>query len=58
MPSDVTTAVVAPRRYQTTNRTEGQAIMDMKLEVVVLPVADVDRAKTFYKTLGFREDID
>jgi catechol 2,3-dioxygenase-like lactoylglutathione lyase family enzyme len=32
--------------------------MDMKLEVVVLPVADVDRAKTFYKTLGFREDID
>jgi predicted enzyme related to lactoylglutathione lyase len=32
--------------------------MDMKLEVVVLPVADVDRAKSFYKTLGFREDID
>ena len=32
--------------------------MDMKLEVVVVPVADVDRSKTFYKTLGFREDID
>jgi predicted enzyme related to lactoylglutathione lyase len=32
--------------------------MDMKLEVVVVPVADVDRAKSFYKTLGFREDID
>jgi catechol 2,3-dioxygenase-like lactoylglutathione lyase family enzyme len=33
-------------------------IMDMKLEVVVLPVADVDRTKHFYKTLGWREDAD
>ena len=32
--------------------------MDMKLEVVVIPVSDVDRAKDFYKRLGFREDID
>lgn len=32
--------------------------MDMKLEVVVLPVADVDRAKEFYSRLGFREDAD
>jgi catechol 2,3-dioxygenase-like lactoylglutathione lyase family enzyme len=32
--------------------------MDMKLEVVVLPVADVDRAKQFYQSLGFRLDID
>jgi catechol 2,3-dioxygenase-like lactoylglutathione lyase family enzyme len=32
--------------------------MDMKLEVVVVPVSDVDRAKEFYKGLGFREDID
>lgn len=32
--------------------------MDMKLEVVVLPVADVDRAKNFYKELGWREDAD
>ena len=32
--------------------------MDMKLEVVVVPVSDVDRAKDFYKRLGFREDID
>jgi catechol 2,3-dioxygenase-like lactoylglutathione lyase family enzyme len=30
----------------------------MKLEVVVVPVADVDRAKTFYKGLGWREDAD
>ncbi len=32
--------------------------MDMKLEVVVIPVADVDRAKDFYKALGWREDAD
>jgi len=32
--------------------------MDMKLEVVVLPVSDVDRAKAFYGRLGFREDVD
>jgi catechol 2,3-dioxygenase-like lactoylglutathione lyase family enzyme len=30
----------------------------MKLEVVVVPVADVDRAKDFYKALGWREDAD
>lgn len=32
--------------------------MDLKLEVVVIPVSDVDRAKAFYARLGFREDID
>ena len=32
--------------------------MEMKLEVVVVPVADVDRAKDFYETMGFRLDID
>jgi catechol 2,3-dioxygenase-like lactoylglutathione lyase family enzyme len=32
--------------------------VDMKLEVIVLPVADVDRAKTFYESLGFRLDAD
>lgn len=32
--------------------------MDMKLEVVVIPVSDVDRAKEFYTRLGWREDID
>ena len=29
--------------------------MDYKLEVVVVPVADVDRAKDLYKALGWRE---
>jgi catechol 2,3-dioxygenase-like lactoylglutathione lyase family enzyme len=33
-------------------------IMDMKLEVVVLPVSDVERAKRFYEKLGFRLDVD
>jgi catechol 2,3-dioxygenase-like lactoylglutathione lyase family enzyme len=33
-------------------------IMDMKLEVVVLPVSDVDRAKRFYEGLRFRLDAD
>ena len=32
--------------------------MDMKLEVVVLPVADVDKAKRFYQSLGWRLDAD
>lgn len=31
---------------------------DLKLEVVVLPVADVDRAKQFYSDLGWRLDAD
>jgi len=30
----------------------------MKLEVVTLPVSDVDRAKSFYESLGWRFDID
>jgi catechol 2,3-dioxygenase-like lactoylglutathione lyase family enzyme len=32
--------------------------VDMKLEVVVLSVSDVDRAKAFYENLGWRLDID
>src|SRR3954452_2647589 len=32
--------------------------IDMKLEVVTLPVADVDRAKRFYASLGWRLDAD
>jgi catechol 2,3-dioxygenase-like lactoylglutathione lyase family enzyme len=32
--------------------------VDMKLEVVVLGVADVDRAKAFYENLGWRLDAD
>jgi catechol 2,3-dioxygenase-like lactoylglutathione lyase family enzyme len=35
-----------------------QAGLEMKLEVVVIPVADVDRAKEFYGSLGWRLDAD
>src|ERR1700693_1186315 len=34
------------------------ATVDLKLEVVVIPVSDVDRAKRFYGTLGWRLDAD
>jgi catechol 2,3-dioxygenase-like lactoylglutathione lyase family enzyme len=36
----------------------GADTVDMKLEVVVLPVSDVDRAKRFYSDLGWRLDLD
>ncbi len=32
--------------------------IDMRLEVVTLPVSDVDRAKRFYQSLGWRLDAD
>ena len=33
------------------------ATVDMKLEVITLPVSDVDRATEFYKRLGWRQDV-
>jgi catechol 2,3-dioxygenase-like lactoylglutathione lyase family enzyme len=36
----------------------GIAKVDMNLEVVVIPVSDVDRAKGFYGSLGWRLDAD
>ena len=35
-----------------------QASADMKFEIVVIPVSDVDRAKEFYARLGWRLDAD
>ena len=37
---------------------EQQAEVDMKFEIVVIPVSDVDRAKEFYAKLGWRLDAD
>src|SRR5215469_16342436 len=34
------------------------ARVDMKFEIVVIPVSDVDRAKEFYASLGWRLDAD
>jgi catechol 2,3-dioxygenase-like lactoylglutathione lyase family enzyme len=47
---------------QTTNQADTAAgtarMVDMKLEIVVIPVSDVDRAKEFYARLGWRLDVD
>ena len=36
----------------------GTADVDLRLEAVVIPVADVERAKTYYSGLGWRLDAD
>src|SRR5215204_7020972 len=36
----------------------GAAPVPLRLEVVTLPVSDVDRAKRFYQSLGWRLDVD
>ena len=41
-----------------TSGTQSPLGVDMKLEVVTLPVADVERAKRFYEGLGWRLDAD
>jgi len=35
----------------------GVATVDMKLEVIVLPVSDFERAEQFYRQLGWRQDV-
>jgi catechol 2,3-dioxygenase-like lactoylglutathione lyase family enzyme len=40
------------------NDATGVARIDLKLEVLVIPVSDVDRAKKFYENLGWRLDAD
>src|SRR5439155_21092533 len=47
------------RRPPTVRPTRGVAIMDWKLELVAIPVSDVDRAKAFYtEKVGFNADHD
>jgi len=41
-----------------TGAASGAAPVPMRLEVVTLPVSDVDRAKRFYQSLGWRLDAD
>jgi catechol 2,3-dioxygenase-like lactoylglutathione lyase family enzyme len=43
-------------RSETAIETPSARRVDMKLEVVVIPVSDVDRAKRFYSNLGWRLD--
>ena len=42
----------------TSTETPEVGTIDMNLEVVTVPVSDVDRAKAFYQSLGWRLDID
>src|SRR5918993_4022327 len=45
-------------RSETAIETPRARRVDLKLEVVVIPVSDVDRAKRFYSDLGWRLDAD
>lgn len=36
---------------------DGVASLDMKLEAIVIPVSDVERAQEFYRRLGWRQDV-
>ena len=42
----------------TSSATPKAGVVDMKLEVVTLAASDVDRAKRFYQSLGWRLDAD
>ena len=44
--------------HEDATHTRTAATTDLKLEVVVIPVSDVDRAKRFYESLGWRLDAD
>ncbi len=46
------------RSSEPATRTFRAGTTDLKLEVVVIPVSDIDRAKSFYTSLGWRLDAD
>ncbi|MDN5001267.1 VOC family protein [Bradyrhizobium sp. GCM10027634] len=41
-----------------TSKDPNAGTVDMKLEVAVIPVSNIDRAKSFYENLGWRQDAD
>ncbi len=45
-------------RGEATTDTAGRETTDLKLEALVIPVSDIDRAKDFYERLGWRIDAD
>jgi catechol 2,3-dioxygenase-like lactoylglutathione lyase family enzyme len=51
-------AVTTTENRSGASGTPGAGIVDMPLEVLVVPVSDVDRAKAFYASLGWRLDAD
>jgi catechol 2,3-dioxygenase-like lactoylglutathione lyase family enzyme len=51
---------MANPKYEMSNNTAidtGVATIDMKLEAIVIPVSDVERAQEFYRKLGWRQDV-
>jgi catechol 2,3-dioxygenase-like lactoylglutathione lyase family enzyme len=60
LPHQSTEVNMASTDASRNNATETPEVgtIDMKLEVVTLPVSDVDRAKRFYQSLGWRLDAD
>ena len=48
---------MANPKYEMTKYETGLASIDMKLEAIVIPVADVERAEQFYRKLGWRQDV-
>src|ERR1700730_13475616 len=50
---------MAPGAAEAREKLIGTQCMDMKLELIAVPVSDVDRAKAFYtEKLGFNADFD
>jgi catechol 2,3-dioxygenase-like lactoylglutathione lyase family enzyme len=52
------TGIRREQRIQRDQLAKEPTMTDFKIEIVVLPVSDVDRAKEFYARIGFREDVD
>jgi catechol 2,3-dioxygenase-like lactoylglutathione lyase family enzyme len=44
-------------RSKDANADAGVATVDMKLEAIVIPVSDAERAEQFYRKLGWRQDV-
>ncbi len=52
-----TSAQKQTEEVRSTDAISGLKTVDMKLEVVVIPVSDVERAEQFYRSLGWRQDV-
>ena len=52
-----TSAQTQTKEVRRDDATTGVTAIDMKLEVIVIPVSDVDRAEKFYQKLGWRQDV-
>jgi catechol 2,3-dioxygenase-like lactoylglutathione lyase family enzyme len=50
--------MITETRNEQSTRAPGARTVETKLEVVVIPVSDVDRTKRFYESLGWRLDAD